>query len=56
MIDSTMLQILSAHRGKKIKEKSDILLQRVIEIYDILSDNIENANAVVKEIEKKGRK
>lgn len=42
-----MIEILTAHRSKKIGEKADELLGKVIEIYDILSDNIENVNATV---------
>lgn len=44
-----MLEILSAHRNHKIGDKADELLNKVIEIYDILSDNIQNVNSIVKD-------
>lgn len=46
-----MLEILSAHRSRKIGDKADELLNKVIEIYDILSDNIENVNSIVRDFE-----
>jgi hypothetical protein len=43
-----MMEILTAHRKKKVGEKAEELLSKVIEIYDILSDNIENVNETVR--------
>jgi hypothetical protein len=45
---------LTAHRTKKIGDKAEELLGKVIEIYDILSDNIENVNATVRQFEERG--
>lgn len=44
-----MLEILSAHRSRKIGDKAEELLNKVIEIYDILSDNIENVSSIVRD-------
>lgn len=48
LIDNAMIEILTAHRGKKIGEKAEELLGKVVEIYDILSDNIENVNCTIR--------
>lgn len=46
-----MMEILTAHRQRKIGDKAEKILNKVIEIYDILSDNIENVNSIVKEFD-----
>lgn len=46
-----MMEILTAHRQRKIGDKAEEILNKVIEIYDILSDNIENVNSIVKEFD-----
>jgi hypothetical protein len=56
LIDNAMIEILSAHRSRKIVEKADQLLGKVVEIYDILSDNIECVNATVRELEGRDRR
>lgn len=43
-----MIEILAAHRGRKIGERAEELLGKVVEIYDVLSDNIENVNSTVR--------
>jgi hypothetical protein len=44
-----MMEILTAHRAKKIGDKTEELMGKVIEIYDILSDNIENVSSTMRE-------
>lgn len=56
LIDNAMIEILTAHRGKKIGEKAEELLGKVVEIYDILSDNIENVNSTIRSVSRGERK
>jgi len=42
------MELLTAHKSNVIDQRADGLLQKITEIYDMLSDNIENINSTAK--------
>jgi hypothetical protein len=42
------MELLTAHKSNIIDLQADGLLQKITEIYDMLSDNIENINSTAK--------
>lgn len=46
MIDSTIIQFLEAHRSNKISQQKEHFMNNIAEIYDMLSNSIENIAGV----------
>lgn len=42
LIDTTIIELLGAHRSNTIPQRTDAILNRITEIYDLLAENIES--------------
>lgn len=56
LIDETILNVLVAHKTRSIDANSEIIMSKITEIYDVLSENVENINSAAKYLLKRDTK
>lgn len=44
-----IVDLLEAHRRRDIRDKRELLLGKVVEIYDMLSDGLENSESTLRQ-------
>ena len=50
LIDGMIVDLLEAHRRRDIGDQRELLLGKVVEIYDMLSDGLENSESTLKQV------
>ena len=50
LIDGMIVDLLEAHRRKDMGDQRELLLGKVVEIYDMLSDGLENSESTLRQV------